>query len=114
MYGHSQPMNLPNQIAAGEDDDIPGAGAESVDNHHRIHYETHGLEDGGAGEVGGVIEDVNSDTVFVPAGGGPVQRCEESSQLTLSFRGQVYVFDSVTPDKVRIFFCLLYFFFFFL
>ncbi|XP_027329891.1 GATA transcription factor 25 isoform X2 [Abrus precatorius] len=96
MYGHAQPVNMPGQIAAGESDD--GSGADpAIDGHHHIHYETHALEDGGGGVGGGgvVVEDVTSDAVYVSGGCGP----EESSQLTLSFRGQVYVFDAVTPDK---------------
>ncbi|TKY56345.1 GATA transcription factor 25 [Spatholobus suberectus] len=88
MYGHPQPMNMPSKIGAGESDD--GADA-AIDGHHHIQYETH---DGGGGVV---VEDVTSDAVYVSGGGGP----EESSQLTLSFRGQVYVFDAVTPDKVQ-------------
>ena len=88
MYGHAQPMNMPAQIGAGDSDDGSGAGND-IDGHH-IQYETHALDDGSGG--GGVV------------GGGhelSIQRCDDSSQLTLSFRGQVYVFDSVTPDKVR-------------
>ncbi|RDX74277.1 GATA transcription factor 25, partial [Mucuna pruriens] len=93
MYGHSQPMNMPPQIAAAESDD--GSGAEpAINAHHHIHYDAHALEDGAAAVV---VEDVTSDAVYVSGGGGP----EESSQLTLSFRGQVYVFDAVTPDKVQ-------------
>lgn len=95
MYGPSQPLNIPSRIGAGERDD--GSGNEpAVDgHHHHIQYETHALDDGAAGGAV-VVEDVTSDAVYVSGGGGPV----ESSQLTLSFRGQVYVFDAVTPDKV--------------
>ncbi|KAK7385403.1 hypothetical protein VNO78_31120 [Psophocarpus tetragonolobus] len=92
MYGHSQPLNMPAQI---ESDEVSGA-EPAVDAHHHIQYETHGLDEGAA--AGGVVvEDVTSDAIYVSGGGGP----EESSQLTLSFRGQVYVFDAVTPDKVQ-------------
>ncbi|XP_015935014.1 GATA transcription factor 25 [Arachis duranensis] len=93
MYGS---MNVPNQISAAEDNGA--AASDSVDNHHHNHYNSHGLEDG----AGGVVED--ADTVYVSGGGGPdmsIIPCEDSSQLTLSFRGQVYVFDSVTPEKVQ-------------
>ncbi|XP_052736828.1 GATA transcription factor 25 isoform X2 [Vigna angularis] len=94
MYGHSQPLNMPPQISAAESN---GSGPEpALDAHHHIHYETHALENGAAGAMV-VVEDVTSDAVYVSGGGGP----EESSQLTLSFRGQVYVFDAVTPDKVQ-------------
>lgn len=95
MYGHSQPLNMPPQISTAESDD--GSGPDpALDAHHHIHYETHALEDGATGAMV-VVEDVTSDAVYVSGGGGP----EESSQLTLSFRGQVYVFDAVTPDKVQ-------------
>ncbi|KAK7410483.1 hypothetical protein VNO78_01292 [Psophocarpus tetragonolobus] len=53
---------------------------------HHIHYASHSIEDGGA------------DSVYPPP---PEISIHDSSQLTLSFRGQVYVFDAVTPDKVQ-------------
>ncbi|RZC15862.1 GATA transcription factor 25-like [Glycine soja] len=56
---------------------------------HHIHYSSHTIEDDGA-----AVEDVSA----VP---GPEISIDNSSQLTLSFRGQVYVFDAVTPDKVQ-------------
>ncbi|KAF5462019.1 hypothetical protein F2P56_018063 [Juglans regia] len=108
MYGHSQTLNMPNQIsAAAEDDDVSGAGAgaESIDN-SLIRYEAHSIDDA-AGSVGGVVDDVTADAVYSHGGsdGGAsemvIQRHDGTSQLTLSFRGQVYVFDSVTPDKVQ-------------
>lgn len=95
MYGHAQPMDIQNQIPAGEEDD--SAGAESIDNAH-IHYEGHTLEDGGV-----VVHEATSDDVYIHGGNTDLDMAipyEGSSQLTLSFRGQVYVFDSVTPDKV--------------
>ena len=110
MYGHAQPMTMHNQIATDDDDasGVAGAGAESIDNPH-IRYDAHALDDtaggvAGAAAGGGVVDDVNPDAVY---GGGHelvVQRNDGSSQLTLSFRGQVYVFDAVTPDKVWAFF----------
>ena len=106
MYGS---MNVANQLPAAEDNG--GAASDSVDNnhlHHHIHYNSHALEDG----AGGVVEDVSADTVYVSGGGGPdmsMHPCEDSSQLTLSFRGQVYVFDSVTPEKARFFFSFHFF-----
>ncbi|KAL6179299.1 hypothetical protein ACLB2K_050815 [Fragaria x ananassa] len=96
MYGHAHPMQ--NQIPTGgaNDDDAPGA--ESIDNAH-IHYEGHTLEDGGV-----VVEETTSDDVYIQGGNTDLDMAipyEGSSQLTLSFRGQVYVFDSVTPEKVQ-------------
>jgi hypothetical protein len=88
-------MNVHNQIVSpGVDDD--GAPADSIDHHHHIHYED--------GTPAVVVEDVSPDSVYVTAGVAAselgIQPSDGSSQLTLTFRGQVYVFDSVTPDKV--------------
>lgn len=105
MYGHAQPLNMPNQIApAADDDDVSGAGTESIDNPH-IRYEAHSLDDA-TGAVVGVVEDVTADAVYGHGAAGvasdmAIQSPDGTSQLTLSFRGQVYVFDSVTPDKVQ-------------
>ncbi|XP_044510636.1 GATA transcription factor 25 isoform X2 [Mangifera indica] len=88
MYGHSQPMNIPTQMSAGADDEDVSVGA---DNHH-LSYDTHSLGNGV------VVEDAAPDSVYGPSSGSELGN---SSQLTLSFRGQVYVFDSVTPDKVQ-------------
>ena len=104
MYGHAQPMN---QIVAapGDDDDATSVGAESIDNPHIRYDAHHALEDAGGGVGAGVVDDVTTDSVYVPAGVGSselaLQRGDDTSQLTLSFRGQVYVFDAVTPDKVQ-------------
>lgn len=85
-------MNMSDQIKNNED----------ADNH--IHYDSHTLEDG-SGEGEGPIHDVSLEDVYVSGDGNhadmSIQRFDDSSQLTLSFRGQVYVFDSVTPEKVR-------------
>ncbi|KAJ7007019.1 hypothetical protein D5086_022361 [Populus alba] len=96
MYTPSQPMNVHNQIVStGVDDD--GAPADPIDHHHHIHYED--------GTPAVVVEDVSPDSVYVTAGVAAselgIQPSDGSSQLTLTFRGQVYVFDSVTPDKVQ-------------
>ncbi|KAK7275852.1 hypothetical protein RIF29_16978 [Crotalaria pallida] len=101
MYDHTPPMNnMPNQICAAENDD--GSADVSID---PIPYDTHGLEHGNGG--GGA-----EDGVYVPGEGGvdaefSIQPCDDPNQLTLTFRGQVYVFDSVTPDKVQAVFLLL-------
>ncbi|CAJ1974042.1 unnamed protein product [Sphenostylis stenocarpa] len=75
-----------NQIVPAEDNDAAASD-------HHIHYSSHTIED-----VGAAVEDVSADSVFVPP---PEISIQDSSQLTLSFRGQVYVFDAVTPDKVQ-------------
>ncbi|CAL0305609.1 unnamed protein product [Lupinus luteus] len=95
MYDHI------NQIVAIDDNNDTSATIESaepvVNNHHShiIHY-----EDGS----GGVIEEVATENGGVYASGHvnmTTQALDDSSQLTLSFRGQVYVFDSVSPQKVQ-------------
>jgi hypothetical protein len=99
-------MNMTNQIGAvsvADDDDGSCGGVESIDNPH-IRFEAHSIDDSGA-VVGGVVEDITADAVYAHNGGVSsemaIQRHDDTSQLTLSFRGQVYVFDSVTPDKVQ-------------
>lgn len=93
MYG--QP---PNQYAAAAPDEDPAAGGESADDR------------GGAQYEGGSFDDVeivpSEDGAYAADGGtdGMVQRSGDgANQLTLSFRGQVFVFDDVTTDKVRVF-----------
>uniref|UniRef100_A0A0A0LNY5 GATA transcription factor 25 n=2 Tax=Cucumis sativus TaxID=3659 RepID=A0A0A0LNY5_CUCSA len=74
---------------------------EPLDN-RLVRYGAHSLEDGVG--VGGMVEVLNPDAVYVPAGDGSdlaVQRSDGSNQLTLSFRGQVYLFDAVSPEKVQ-------------
>ncbi|XVF36573.1 hypothetical protein REPUB_Repub19eG0068900 [Reevesia pubescens] len=97
MYGHSQPMNIPSHHAgsgADVDDDVSAS-----DNHQIVSYDAHTLDDG----VG--VEDVAADPIYVTSAGASasdlavVQSVDGASQLTLSFRGQVYVFDAISPDK---------------
>ncbi|MBA0681849.1 hypothetical protein Goari_023622 [Gossypium aridum] len=88
MYGQSQPMNIPASIA--DNDVSASAPADSVS------YDAHPLDDG----VG--VDDVSADPLYVtstPSDLAIVQRVDGASQLTLSFRGQVYVFDAITPEK---------------
>lgn len=105
MYAHPHHMNLAKPIAGDEDGSGNSAG-DSMDNSPHIRYENPALDDSataGAG-MGGMIEDIPPDAVYVPGTGGEMGMAggEEASQLTLSFRGQVYVFDAVTPKKVLI------------
>lgn len=87
-------MNMSDQIKNNDE----------TDNNNHIHYDSHNLEDA-SGEGEGNIQDVSLDDVYVSGDGNhpdmSIQRFDDSSQLTLSFRGQVYVFDSVTPEKVQ-------------
>ncbi|XP_059653232.1 GATA transcription factor 24-like [Cornus florida] len=93
------------QIEDEEDEEV--AAGESIDN-PQIRYEDHALQDGGGGVAGGSVEVMNGvegvhpHNLYVPgseitpsAGGGGVD------QLTLSFQGEVYVFDAVSPEKVQ-------------
>lgn len=90
---------ITNQMVAdgGEDDQVIAVGAESMDNPHI--YDPHALDEAAGG---GVVDDVTQDSVYVHGGSDlSVQRADDSSQLALTFRGQVYVFDAVSPDKVQ-------------
>ncbi|XP_071935682.1 GATA transcription factor 28-like [Coffea arabica] len=111
-----------NHLEDEEDDDVSaggGGGEESIDNphphshdpHSQIRYDapshSHALHNGGGvtnmdSALNGV-EGVGPHGLYVPgseiapapaAGAG-------SDQLTLSFQGEVYVFDSVSPEKVQ-------------
>ncbi|XWS23996.1 hypothetical protein CRYUN_Cryun28dG0063200 [Craigia yunnanensis] len=99
MYGQSQPMNISAQIAGSCADVDDVSASASVDNHQIVSYNTHHLDDG----VG--VEDVDTDPIYVTAATASasdlaaIQRVDDASQLTLSFRGQVYVFDAITPNK---------------
>ncbi|KAG4210988.1 hypothetical protein ERO13_A02G078901v2 [Gossypium hirsutum] len=91
MYGQSQPMNIPASIA---DNDV--SASAPANNHQSVSYDAHPLDDG----VG--VDDVSADPLYVtstPSDLAIVQRVDGASQLTLSFRGQVYVFDAITPEK---------------
>nr|KJB59883.1 hypothetical protein B456_009G279200 [Gossypium raimondii] len=100
MYGQSQPMNVPAPVtSSGVDvrDDV--SASASVDNHQNVSYDAHPLNNG----VG--VEGVHTDPIYATAEAASaadlaiVQRVDDASQLTLSFRGQVYVFDAITPNK---------------
>ncbi|XP_028802181.1 GATA transcription factor 24 isoform X2 [Neltuma alba] len=58
-------------------------------------------EDGGAsGDAMDDLEEGNISSVTVPNDGGVVTT-SRTSELTLSFEGEVYVFPAVTPEKVQ-------------
>ncbi|XP_043712907.1 GATA transcription factor 24-like isoform X2 [Telopea speciosissima] len=101
LENHMQSMNHTSQIE--EEDD--GAGGESIDNPH-IRFEAHSLEDGGVGgsvDVMDGVEEVPQDSTYIGGAANFVipSRGEGMDQLTLSFQGEVYVFDSVSPEKVQ-------------
>ncbi|KAL4385270.1 hypothetical protein GQ457_15G012890 [Hibiscus cannabinus] len=101
MYG-SGAVNMQRNIdEEEEDDDAPGGdrGEEPVDN-PQIGFQANGvvvaalnngMEEGPHANAYGQ----GSDSTAVPGNGGG------GDQLTLSFQGEVYVFDSVSPDKVQ-------------
>lgn len=102
-----QQQNPNHQIEDEEEDDV--AGGESIDN-PQIRYEAHALQNGAVGgggmeAMGGVDGVVAPHALYVPgseippaSGGGG------ADQLTLSFQGEVYVFDAVSPEKVPFFY----------
>lgn len=89
-----------NQIEDEEDDDV--AGGESIDNPH-IRFESHVLhDDGSVGPISGVDDGLHPHA-FYTTGSEVVPVADNGgvNQLTLSFQGEVYVFDSITPEKVQ-------------
>ncbi|KAJ0234600.1 GATA transcription factor 24 [Hirschfeldia incana] len=102
------------------DDELHGSNGrmhigEAQDPMHHVHYEHHALQHihNGSGMVddpadgGGMSDAVETEVPSHPANitdnrGEVVDRgSEQGDQLTLSFQGQVYVFDSVLPEKVQ-------------
>ena len=107
MYG-SEAMNLRTQIDDDdEDEDVAGA-EESIDNPQE-RFEGHVIEDRAVVAMNGV-QDVHHNHLYVPGsdfapvaaggGGGGGSGAGGVDQLTLSFQGEVYVFDAVSPEKV--------------
>ncbi|KAF8411350.1 hypothetical protein HHK36_003897 [Tetracentron sinense] len=95
MYGHAQAsMKIPSQI----DDDDDGPGSESIDNPH-TRYEDGGVDC--SAMAMDVVEDVPSNSMYVSGANVALLREESMDQLTLSFQGQVYVFDTVSSEKVE-------------
>ncbi|XP_039035221.1 GATA transcription factor 28-like [Hibiscus syriacus] len=98
-------MNLQQNLEEEQDDNVPrgsgdggGGGEESVDN-PRIGYQensgvltvmNNGMEEPSHAHIYGKGSDL-------PGGSGNAG----ADQLALSFQGEVYVFDSVSPDKVQ-------------
>ncbi|KAK9988939.1 hypothetical protein SO802_029178 [Lithocarpus litseifolius] len=79
-----------------EDDDVVGGEEESIDNPQMRFVPVSTLN--------GAVQEVAPNAVFVPGSSDypPVNTGNGGSdQLTLSFQGEVYVFDAVSPDKVQ-------------
>ncbi|KAJ7968313.1 GATA transcription factor [Quillaja saponaria] len=82
-----------------DDNDEVGGGEESIDNPQMSFGD--GGEEGAVGAVNDV-PDVPSNDLYVPGSDYPPQAGNgDADQLTLSFQGEVYVFDSVSPEKVQ-------------
>ncbi|KAF8406108.1 hypothetical protein HHK36_008188 [Tetracentron sinense] len=96
MSDQAQAMNLPSQIGNGED----GAGGDSIDNLHS-RYEAHSLQDGCVEGAMDGVEDVPTDSVYVSGLNLSLLGGDSMDQLTLSFHGEIYVVDAVSPEKVQ-------------
>ncbi|CAI9765402.1 unnamed protein product [Fraxinus pennsylvanica] len=123
MYGPQTTMNSSNNVQQPEhqgatyideeeDEDVQCSNGKSIDNPpSQIRYDgpsnshsPHALQTVGGG---GVMDGVDA-VVLYDAGSSdmtsavaPVGGEGGSDQLTLSFQGEVYVFDSVSPEKVQ-------------
>lgn len=82
----------------GDNNNIAGGGEESIDNTNSIQF-----EDGGCSGVVGEAVAASDMYVNTNGGGGADYGLvtANNDQLTLSFQGEVYVFDAVAPDKVQ-------------
>lgn len=87
-----QPTSAPGHFPGGVD---CAAGQEEPTSNAGIGYELQCIEAGGIGGFDGVEVPVPYGSVFTAA-----DAAYAPDQLTLSFRGQVYVFDAVTLEKV--------------
>ena len=77
------------------------------DQNHGMHHlsNDNGLEDDHDRIVAGTAEGIDGELHNHPGNGsdnhgGMMGAITDNNQLTLSFQGQVYVFDSVSPEKV--------------
>ncbi|XP_047315161.1 GATA transcription factor 28-like [Impatiens glandulifera] len=87
------------QIEDEGGDDV--AGGESIDNPH-IRFDSHSIHDGGDVVVPMNDNAHNSHVLYSTGTEVPLAVGGSSvDQLTLSFQGEVYVFDAVTPEKVQ-------------
>lgn len=98
MYNHEQhlsasssPTHLHEPQPLIDENDVVQGVEDSIDDHYHHHNQQHRCTDDGSVAFEG-------DSIYAVDHYG---RIDGSDQLTLSFRGQVYVFDSVTPDKVE-------------
>lgn len=96
----SDAMNMQPTQQAEEESNVGGAAGreESIDN-SLVQYQGGGAVCGVNGGVEHVVHNnvyaQGSDFSALPGNGS-------ADQLTLSFQGEVYVFDAVSPEKVRL------------
>lgn len=90
MFGAQDLDNVQTRVG-DEDDDVTG-GEESIDN-PQMRF----------GDSGGMnrVQDVVPSAYVSGSDYNPLTGNNGADQLTLSFRGEVYAFDSVAPDKVQ-------------
>ncbi|KAI7727972.1 hypothetical protein M8C21_002817, partial [Ambrosia artemisiifolia] len=105
--------HMVDDVIVQEEDDVAGGEEESIDNpryeqhnninvnmQHQHQHQQHGME-GGMEDMSVVqqhglyVPDAEMQPVSGGGGGAGVD------QLTLSFQGEVYVFDAVSPEKVQ-------------
>lgn len=99
-------------VAAGEEESIDNPHIRYNNNHHQHHHLNNSnnqqMQAHGHGHGGGGMEEmgVNQHALYVPESEiQPVNSAAGANggadQLTLSFQGEVYVFDAVSPEKVQ-------------
>ncbi|KAJ9537942.1 hypothetical protein OSB04_030675 [Centaurea solstitialis] len=120
---HNQQHHMVEDVVVQEDDDdddVAGAEEESIDNpsqirydhhHHSHHHHNHHSIQNNNGSLEGGMEEMSvqphalyavPDSEIQPvSGGGSGGGGGGADQLTLSFQGEVYVFDAVSPEKVQ-------------
>lgn len=102
MYNHTRSINFPAHFSDGSD--VKPATAlpvEPIGHSPEISYEE-AQAFGDCNSIGGFEADA-SPTDAAAAYDGVAQCGNAGDQLTLSFAGQVYVFDAVTAEKVMVF-----------
>lgn len=99
MYNHNQQINYPNHYSDGADVNHAAAPVDPIADSQGVSYdESHSFENGdGVGYNTGVASAID-------AGMSYAGDSNTADQLTLSFGGQVYVFDTVTAEKVSPFY----------
>ncbi|KAK8698807.1 hypothetical protein V6N13_114914 [Hibiscus sabdariffa] len=98
MYG-SHALNMQVQQNRDEDEeDVPGGGEESVDNPQIGYQESRPA----VMNNGNAMEEASHAILYTQGSNlTAIHGNASADQLTLSFQGEVYVFDSIAPDKVH-------------